>query len=92
MTLSESRPFRAPTDEELAQDVLNHFATHPTAMDTVRGVAEWWLLQERKWVAVERLEAVLQRLTEQGVLDTVGEGPRRCYRRKAPVLGEGPGA
>jgi hypothetical protein len=52
-------------------------------MDTVEGIAEWGLLRQRVRVVVERVERVLGRQTEEGVLEAVGAGPSRRYRLRA---------
>jgi hypothetical protein len=71
-------------DQELAEAVLSYLADHPAAMDTVEGIAEWWLMRQRVRVVVERVERVLGRYAEEGVLETVGAGPSRCYRLRRP--------
>jgi hypothetical protein len=67
-------------DQELAEAILVYLADHPAAMDTVEGIAEWWLLRQRVRVVVERVERVLGRQANEGVLEAVGGGPSRRYR------------
>jgi hypothetical protein len=70
-------------DQELADAVLAYLAEHPAAMDTVEGIAEWWLMRQRVRVVVEQVERVLDRQAEDGVLEVVGAGPSRRYRLRA---------
>jgi hypothetical protein len=59
----------AQREQVLARCVLDYLAEHPQAMDTVEGIAEWWVMREQVRVDVRLLERVLHRLTEQGVLE-----------------------
>jgi hypothetical protein len=58
----------------LARRVLDYLAEHPQAMDTVEGIAEWWVMREQVRVDVRLLERVLTRLTEQGLLEEIRSG------------------
>lgn len=74
---------RLPDEEELTQAILEYLAKHPHAMDTLEGIAEWWLIRHHIRVSVATLARALQRLTESGVLEELGSGDHRRYRRKA---------
>jgi hypothetical protein len=80
MAASHSPRTSEQLDQELAEAVLSYLAEHPAAMDTVEGITEWWLMRQRVRMVVERVERVLGRQTEEGVLETVGGGPSRRYR------------
>jgi hypothetical protein len=80
MTASHSSRISEPLDQELTEAILGYLAEHPAAMDTVEGIAEWWLMRQRARAAVERVERVLERQTEEGVLEAVGGAPSRRYR------------
>jgi hypothetical protein len=73
-------------DQELAEAILAYLAEHPAAMDTVAGIAEWWLMRQRVRVEVERVERVLRRQAEDGVLETLGAGSSRRYRLRPRAL------
>jgi len=75
------------SDDEIEQAVLGYLAEHPRAMDSLDGIAEWWLPRRRLRVELEALRRVLDRLTERGVLarmdvDARGATPakRTLYR------------
>ena len=80
MAAPDSPKISEQLDQELADAVLSYLAEHPAAMDTIEGIAEWWLTRQRVRVAVERVARVLGRQTEEGVLEAVGAGPSRRYR------------
>lgn len=70
---------REQQDHELAQLIVGYLADQPRAMDTLEGIAEWWLLRQRARIAAEQVKRVLTLLTEQGILDAVGTGVDRRY-------------
>jgi hypothetical protein len=69
-------------EEQVAQAILNYLDEHPSAMDTLPGIAEWWLQREQVRVTIEMLARVLTRLIESGQLEEIGQGTMRYYRRK----------
>ena len=69
-------------EEQVAQAILNYLDEHPSAMDTLPGIAEWWLQREQVRVTIEMLARVLTRLIESGQLEEIGQGTIRYYRRK----------
>ena len=73
---------RGGGDAELTESVLAYLAEHPDAMDTVSGIADWWLMRQRVRVEVEAVARVLHDLTERGVLEELGSGEQRRYRLK----------
>jgi hypothetical protein len=46
----------------LANEVLAYLLEHPQAQDTMEGIAEWWLLEQRIRYAVADVEATLREL------------------------------
>jgi hypothetical protein len=71
-----------PGEKMLGELVLGYLEEHPQAMETLEGIAEWWIERQRIRVDVQALSRALQALTEQDVLETVGTGPTRRYRLK----------
>jgi hypothetical protein len=76
-------------EEELAEAILAYLAEHPRAMDTLKGIAEWWLLRRQVSVEVLRVDRALRNLTDCGLLEKVGTGHSCLYRARAG--GPGPG-
>ena len=74
----------------LREMVLRYLAEHPEAMDTLEGIAEWWIMREQLRVDLQRLARVLDDLTAQGILEETGVGDGRVYRlRQAEHNGRG---
>jgi len=71
-------------EEELRRAVLAYLAEHPRAMDTLEGIADWWVRRHQVRVGVERVSRVLLELTQRGVLEEVKAGDHRFYRLKSP--------
>jgi hypothetical protein len=55
-------------DRVLADEVLAYLVQHPQARDTIEGIAEWWLLEQRIRTAVVEVEAALRDLVGQDFL------------------------
>jgi predicted transcriptional regulator len=70
--------------EELEEEVLQYLREHPHAMDTLRGIAEWWLARRRARVELATLAGVLSRLVDRGVLEEIGSGEYARYRLRQP--------
>ena len=67
----------------MADAILQYLAEHPQAMDTLEGIAEWWIMRQQVRVEVDRLSKVLQQLTEAGLLEEVKTDKDKLYRLKA---------
>ena len=80
MGLSSEQSEAGRHEKELAEAIVGYLREHPHAMDTLAGIAEWWIMRQRIRVDVETLGRALQRLTDQGVLEKVGFGESARYR------------
>jgi hypothetical protein len=69
-------------EEELAEAIVGYLAEHPRAMDTLQGIAEWWIPHQRVRVDVETIERVLRNLTEKGLLERLQTLESCLYRLK----------
>jgi hypothetical protein len=52
----------------LTDDVLAYLLQHPQAQDTVEGIAEWWLLEQRIRCAMTDVEFILRELVRKEFL------------------------
>jgi hypothetical protein len=52
-------------------------------MDTIDGIAEWWVLRQQIDIEVRRVSRVLEMLVRDGVLEEVTQSGVRFYRRRA---------
>lgn len=53
---------------EVERSVLTYLRHHPQAADTLRGIVNWWLPQQRYESGCLRIERVLSELVARGVL------------------------
>ena len=68
-------------DSRVRELVLGYLDDHPTAMDTLDGIAEWWVLRQQVEIEVRRVSRVLAALVRDGVLEEYEQGGIRFYRR-----------
>ena len=74
--------------ERKLEDALRAYVSdHQYAMDTLEGIAEWWIAKERGkeygWKEHQKLlRTVLKRLVAEGFLETVKSGHQTLYRKK----------
>ena len=74
---------------EIERDILAYLARNPSAEDTVEGIVEWWLLDQRIRNESERAEIALSELVIKGlVLERTGRDARSRYRVNAERLKE----
>jgi DNA-binding Lrp family transcriptional regulator len=67
-------------------ELLAYLREHPNAMDTLKGIAEWWLPRHRVRVEVERVAEALRRLEASGLIERIGAEDCPLYRlRQHPV-------
>jgi hypothetical protein len=68
-------------DADVRDLVLGYLDDHPTAMDTLDGIAEWWILRQRIEIEVRRIARVLEALVHEGQLERSEQDGVRFYRR-----------
>lgn len=52
--------------KNVSQEVLRYLLRHPNAQDTLEGISEWWLLEERIIQKYTEVQEALKKLIEQG--------------------------
>jgi uncharacterized protein YigA (DUF484 family) len=67
-------------ERRLRDAVLGYLREHPEAMDTLEGIAEWWLMAHQVRTDVAMLERVLERLTQERILEQCGSGGVARFR------------
>jgi len=65
------RPSRFEAEPEIARQVLSYFVRNPQAADTLEGIARWRLLEEQLHNSLQRTDAAITWLVEQGYLQVV---------------------
>jgi hypothetical protein len=61
------------SDEEAAQayvqhEVLGYISRRPEARDTIEGIIDWWLFDQRRTLARETISAAIEGLVASGAL------------------------
>ena len=73
------------SDDEIviiAEEIRGYLEKHPNSIDTLDGVANWWLLRQRYESAVEKVKKALEYLINIGVLEKVERyGNKTLYKR-----------
>lgn len=70
-----------PGKSNMAYDILAYLADNPDAQDTLEGIAEWWLLQQRIKHEVANVKTALAELVaEDLVVERQGKDLRKHYR------------
>lgn len=73
------------SDAHVKTLVLGYLDDHPTAMDTLDGIAEWWVLRQQIDIEVRRVARALAALVSDGLIEECEQGGIRFYRRPRPV-------
>ena len=55
----------SPAEEKLRGEILEYLARHPRAKDTIEGIVEWWLLEQRIVNAMRDVQQVLDQLVAE---------------------------
>jgi hypothetical protein len=74
----------AAEHDALCDELLGYLREHPNAMDTLTGIAEWWLPQHRRRVDVERVAQALRTLEERELIERIGHDERALFRLRSP--------
>lgn len=64
----------------LELDILRYMLSHPDAEDSIEGVAQWWLMEQRIVDTVRETRAALGELTARGWVVESGTGRPVRYR------------
>lgn len=65
----------------VALQILSYLSTHKDAQDTIEGIAEWWLLEQRVHHMIGEVKKALAELVAQRmVVERTGRDGRAHYR------------
>jgi len=59
---------RRTEESPIVQDILSYLLAHTAAEDTVEGIVEWWLLEERIKRRIKEVQSVLDELVSQSLI------------------------
>ena len=66
---------------EIAYDILSYLTEHPDAQDTIEGIIEWWLLEQKIKRETDNVKEALAQLVADGfVLECKYGGSRSYYK------------
>lgn len=65
---------------EIERDVMAYLAGHPDAQDTLEGIAEWWLLEQRIKHEIGAVREALTNLVRAGSIQKVNRKNMLHYR------------
>ena len=66
--MSDRQRDGSASSAEIEDAVILYLRNHPDAADTLDGIVDWWLPQQRYEIARSRIERVLDRLVGAGLL------------------------
>lgn len=52
----------------ICQEILAYLAEHPDAKDTIEGIIEWWLLEQKIKHQAKMVKEALEELVDKGLL------------------------
>jgi hypothetical protein len=69
---------------EIVREILSYLLDNPKARDTIDGIVEWWLLEQKIRKQVDMVKEVLADLVNKGlILEVKGADLRIHYRINA---------
>jgi hypothetical protein len=75
--------------EDVSYEILSYLAENPGAQDTVEGVVEWWVLEQKLRSRASEVEDALAQLVSRGLLiERKGTDARSHYRINRKQLRE----
>jgi DNA-binding PadR family transcriptional regulator len=67
--------------ERLCYEILEYLDRHPQAQDTLEGIAEWWLMEQRIQNEMNAVKRALRALLAQDLITERRAAGDRCYYR-----------
>ena len=66
---------------DVSEEILEYLRNNPDASDTLEGITEWWLLNQRINYEMKKVEAAILKLVKHGwVVEIKGKDSRIRYR------------
>jgi len=70
-----------PGKSQIAHEILAYLAEHPEAQDTLDGIVQWWLLEQKIRYQTNMVKEVLVQLVSEGlVIEHKSRDSRTHYR------------
>ena len=69
------------TKDNISKEILNYLSKHPDANDTLEGITEWWLLDQRIRYEMEKVRTAVYKLVAEGwIIEIKGRNSIVHYR------------
>ena len=68
------------SESDLYRAVVQYLDENPEAMDTLDGIAEWWVMRQRIRTCVDTIARVVSQLVDEGLLEQLGPRERPRFR------------
>ena len=66
---------------DISQEILEYLRKHPEVSDTLEGITEWWLLNQRIYSETKKVQEAVSILVEEGWLVAIkGKDSKVRYR------------
>ena len=66
----------------LGGEILRYLKRYPGAMDSIEGIAEWWIMEARLIQTMEDITGVMSELVSRGVVEEIRTASNTLYRLK----------
>jgi hypothetical protein len=76
--------------DSVCDELVGYLQAHPNAMDTLNGIADWWLPLHQVSIGVERVAHALRTLESRGLIERVGSEDRPLFRLRHRMGAPGP--
>lgn len=60
--------WRKSGQQTIASDVLAYLVEHPKAQDTLEGIVQWWLMEQRIKQAISEVKSAIEELVREGLV------------------------
>ncbi len=68
-------------ENEVARDILAYLVDNPDAQDTLEGIIQWWLLEQKIKYQTKMVKEALEELVKNGlILERKAENSKTSYR------------
>lgn len=80
------RALEADEGADLCKALIQYLDENPEAMDTLDGIAEWWVMRQRIRASVTTVACAVRQLVDEGLLEEVGPSERPRFRLKREAV------
>lgn len=79
-----------PAQIDISQEILQYLGNHPDASDTLAGITEWWLLNQRISYEMKRVKEAISKLMADGwIIEIKGKDKTVRYRLNPETIRKG---